>query len=47
MLFVSKKADRKLSFKKSNNYFILVKEGVNKVRHAELLLEEIKEAVLW
>jgi transcription-repair coupling factor (superfamily II helicase) len=46
MLFVSKKADRKLSFKKSNDYFILVKEGVNKVRHAELLLEEIKEAVL-
>ncbi|MGB0983296.1 MAG: transcription-repair coupling factor [Saprospiraceae bacterium] len=46
MIFVSKKADRKLSFKKSNNYFILVKEGVNKVRHAELLLEEIKEAVL-
>jgi transcription-repair coupling factor (superfamily II helicase) len=46
MLFVSKKADRKLSFKKSNDYFILVKEGVNKVRHAELLLEEIKAAVL-
>lgn len=46
ILYVNKKADRKLTFKKSNNYFILVKEGVNKIRHAELLLEEIKAAVI-
>ena len=45
IMYVNKKADRKLTFKKSNNYFILVKDGVQKVRHAELLLEELKGAV--
>lgn len=45
LLYVNKKADRKLTFKKSNKYLILVKDGCNSVRHAELLLQEIRDAV--
>jgi transcription-repair coupling factor (superfamily II helicase) len=45
IMYVNKKADRKMTFKKSNNYFILVKEGVKSVREAEKLLEEIRDNV--
>jgi len=45
IMYVNKKADRKMTFKKSNNYFILVKEGVKTMKAAENLLEEIRDAV--
>lgn len=43
--YVAQKADRRLSFKKSHNYFILVRDGIDSIRHAELLLQEIRDAV--
>jgi transcription-repair coupling factor (superfamily II helicase) len=43
--YVGKKADRKLNFKRSNNYFMLVKEDCKTMRHAELLLSEIRDAI--
>ncbi len=46
ILFINKKADRKLRFKKSNNYFILVKDGTKNMNAAEKLLEEIRDAVV-
>lgn len=45
LTYVAQKADRRLSFKKSHNYFILVRDGIDSIRHAELLLKEIREAV--
>ena len=43
--YVGKKADRKLTFKRSNKYFILVKDDCKGIRHAELLLTEIRDAI--
>jgi transcription-repair coupling factor (superfamily II helicase) len=43
--YVGKKADSKLTFKRSNKYFILVKDDCKAIRHAELLLTEIRDAI--
>ncbi|MEM7103069.1 MAG: transcription-repair coupling factor [Bacteroidota bacterium] len=43
--YVQLKADRKMGFKKSNNYFMLIKEGVRDMEAALKLLEKIQEAI--
>lgn len=45
LTYVAQQADRRLNFKKSHNYFILVRDGIDSIRHAELLLHEIRDAV--
>ena len=43
--YVPKKADRKMNFKKTSSYFILIREDVKSLQEAKGILEGIKDSL--
>ncbi len=43
--YVPKKADRKMNFKKTSNYFILIRDDVKSLQQAKGILEDIKASM--